>query len=138
MGALTLILFLISAPFVNDYTASHIAREIKNLPLPENTEYIDSVSAAAKLSGNGNGMQFFGAMLIKSELPLEQLDRYYADYRTSDWDLLVEVQAGQKIEGIDHRDLTFQVEMQPDASYYIVYTWGDGIFPFAEFDIRGN
>ena len=37
-------------------------------------------------------MQYFGAILIKSELSLEELDAYYSDYRRNEWEYLVEIQ----------------------------------------------
>ena len=35
---------------------------------------IESLSEAGRLTGNGNGLQYFGAVLIRSELSLEELD----------------------------------------------------------------
>ena len=60
----SIILFLSLCPVINDISAKHIIAEIKSVPLPKDTQIIESFSQAGKLVGNGNGMQFFGAVLI--------------------------------------------------------------------------
>ena len=107
------------------------------IPLPEETELIESLSQAGKLTGNGNGMQYFGAILIKSELSLEELDAYYSDYRRNEWEYLVEIQKGQSIEVIDHGGLQFSEEIK-GSGYYIVYSWGSGDLLLQELDMRGH
>ena len=63
---------------VNDNTAADLEKTLVSLPLPENTVFVESLSKAGKLVGNGNGMQYYGAMLISSELSLKELKEYYA------------------------------------------------------------
>lgn len=133
-----LILFIVTVSIVNDCTASRLEKELAALPLPEGTEYIETVSAAGKLSGNGNGMQFFGGMLIKSELSAEELEEYYSAYRDNDWEYLVKKQSGKEITLIEHGSLEFTAEFSDEDSYYIVYTWASGIEPFASLDMRGH
>ena len=106
-------------------------------PLPEQTELIEAISKAGKLTGNGNGMQYFGAILIKSELSLEELDAYYSEYRSNEWEYLVEVQEGQSVEMLEHGGLQFSEEIKGN-SYYIVYSWGSGNSLLKELDIRGH
>ena len=63
-GCLGIVLcFIMSIPIVNDYCAYMVEKELCATPLPENTQLIDSVSKAGKLTGNGNGMQYLGAIL---------------------------------------------------------------------------
>lgn len=45
-----LVVFLLSIPFINNHLASRIATEIEEIPLPENTTYIESVSRADKMN----------------------------------------------------------------------------------------
>lgn len=135
---LLLVTTLIAAPKINDLTAAKIRTALESLPLPENTVYIDSVSKAGKLAGNGNGMQYFGAILIKSDLPEEELNAFYTPYRQSEHDCLIHKQSAREIELIEHGTLTFTAELLPNENYYIVYTWGNGIEPFASLDFRGN
>ena len=95
------------------------------------------ILAPGKLTGNGNGMQYFGAILIRSELSLEELDAYYSDYRRNEWEYLVEIQKGQSIEVIDHGGLQFSEEIK-GSGYYIVYSWGSGDSLLQELDMRGH
>ena len=136
-AAVVLIIVIGSIPATNNYTAYKVERELCETPLPEKTERIESLSRAGKLTGNGNGMQYFGAILIRSELSLEELDAYYSDYRSNEWECLVETQEGQTIEVIDHGILQFSEEIK-DNGYYIVYSWGSGNSLMEELDIRGH
>ena len=137
LAAVVLIGSVISIPLINNYTAYKVERALCEIPLPEEAELIESLSQAGKLTGNGNGMQYFGAILIKSELSLEELDAYYSDYRSNEWEYLVETQKGQSIEVIDHGTLQFTEEIK-GSGYYIVYSWGSGNSPLEELDIRGH
>ena len=117
--------------------AYKVEKALCEIPLPEETELIESLSQAGKLTGNGNGMQYFGAILIKSELSLEELDAYYSDYRRNEWEYLVEIQEGQSIDVIEHGELQFSEEIK-GSGYYIVYSWGSGDSLLQELDIRGH
>lgn len=81
LAAAILISGVISIPLINNHAAYKVEKALCEIPLPEETELIESLSQAGKLTGNGNGMQYFGAILIRSELSLEELDAYYSDYR---------------------------------------------------------
>lgn len=56
-------LFLL-APVLNDGAAKRTAEEIADLPLPARSELVEIAYKAGKLTGNGNGMQYFGAILL--------------------------------------------------------------------------
>lgn len=127
--------FLLLVPLANNYSAAKVANRLKNIPLPEKTEYIDSVSAAGKLIGNGNGMEYLGAILIQSELSEDDLNQYYAE---EDGDCWVSAQKGKYIDFIEHGTVFFSGDMLPDKQYYIVCAWGEGIEPFTMFDLRGH
>lgn len=135
--AVVLIGGVISISFINNNIAYKVEKELCETPLPEKTELIESISRAGKLTGNGNGMQYFGAILIRSDLSLEELDAYYSDYRSNEWECLVETQEGQSIEVIDHETLQFSEEIK-DSGYYIVYSWGSGDSLLQELDMRGH
>ena len=125
----------VSVPVYNNYCAYNVEKMLCETPLPEQTELIEAISKAGKLTGNGNGMQYFGAILIKSELSLEELDAYYSEYRSNEWEYLVEVQEGQSVEMLEHGGLQFSEEIKGN-SYYIVYSWGSGNSLLRELDIR--
>lgn len=138
---ITVVLFclsiLIAAPIVNDHVAKKTAKELSDLPLPADTELLESVYKAGKLVGNGNGMQYFGAILIKSELSLEELQEYYSEFAESEWKCIVENQTDTEIRMVEHKSLTFETDIEGDH-YYIVYSWGENHTIFHELDIRGH
>lgn len=128
---------LIAIPVSNNRVAEETAKKINDLPVPEKTECVENASLAGKLVGSGNGMQYFGAILIKSELPLEKLINYYGGYSNQAFDFTVERQEDKNIPIIEHGNLSFKTEIKSD-NYYIVYAWGNNSGLFDELDIRGN
>lgn len=127
--------FAVAVPLVNDYSADCVEEELLAIPLPSNTELIESISEAGKLVGNGNGMQYFGAILIKSELSQEELTNYYKKHNEA---VFVKSQNGKEIDFLEHSSLHFESEINDSDSYYLVYTFGDGIKPFSYIDLRGH
>jgi len=134
--ALVLTVF-ISIPLGNDNIARKTADKLINTPLPEQSEIIESVYVAGKLVGSGNGMQYFGAILLKSELPLEELTDYYDKYAESEWEFLVSNQTEKEIHIIEHGNLAFKADINSDK-FYIVYSWGSNDSLLANFDLRGH
>lgn len=124
---------LIAAPIVNDHVAKKTAKELADLPLPNNTELLESVYKAGKLVGNGNGMQYFGAILIQSELTLNELKEFYLNNSNCK----VKQQTTTEIGIIEHANLAFQTDINED-NYYIVYSWGTNSGIFHELDLRGH
>lgn len=127
--------FVLSIPLVNNSSAKKIEKQLVEIDLPDNTEIIESLSKAGKLVGNGNGMQYFGAMLIRSEKTLDELTAYYSQNNTN---ICVKEQKTQIIQCVEHGELSFKTHITDDEDYYIVYLFGSGISPFAELDIRGH
>lgn len=117
---------------VNDNTAMQLEKELLNIPLPEDTYVVESLSQAGKLWGNGNGMQYYGAMLISSELPLEELKSHYLQYNCN-----INIQTTTEIN-TDHGELHFPSDTFPDNAY-IVEKFGQGVNEFFEqADLRGH
>lgn len=56
LAAAILIGGVISIPLINNHTAYKVEKALCEIPLPEETELIESLSQAGKLTGNGNGM----------------------------------------------------------------------------------
>lgn len=138
--ALTIVLFtlFIASPIVNDNVAKKTANELVDIPLPDNTEFMESIYEAGKLDGCGNGMQYFGAILIKSELSLDELREYYAEFADNEWTCVVENQTNSDVDKrIMDTTLTFKTDIVGE-NYYIVYSWGDNHTIFHVFDIRGH
>ena len=135
--AISISLFVVGIPFANNYYAKQVEKELRETPLPEKTEIIDSVSRTGKLVGNGNGIQYFGAILLKSKLSLDELEDYYSAYQKNEWSYVVEPQKTQIIEAVEHSRIRFSEKID-DEGYYIVYSWGDGPELLEELDIRGH
>lgn len=116
-------------PLSNDRTAENIAKQLESSS-PADTVIIESVSKAGKLTGNGNGMQYFGAVLIKSDLTPDELSDFYSG-------AVVKKQTSQKIEAVEHGQMSFETVIDGD-NYYIVYMFGGSSSFFANLDIRGH
>lgn len=131
--------FCVSVPVVNDLFARRVADELEALPLPENTRIVEKKSIAAKLWGNGNGMQYMGALLIESGLSLEELEAFYSENGTEYCS--VSRQTGKEITVTEHGKYDFKTEINSD-NYYIVYALGkhDSAIKrlYAELDLRGH
>lgn len=132
---LLLLAAVLSVPLVNDRTCAKITERLEDIPLPEDTAYLESVTKAGKLVGNGNGMQYFGTILIKSQSAAEELSAYYAQY---DANIEVRAQTSQTIDWLEHAPIALETAIEERASYYLVSLWGEGISPFAELDLRGH
>ena len=126
---------IVSVPLINDFSAKNVEKSLVEITLPDNTQMVESISKAGKLVGNGNGMQYFGAMLIQSELTREELSDHYSQKNAN---IVVKEQKTQKIECVEHTQLSFATQITDAENYYIVYLFGEGIALFAELDLRGH
>ena len=61
----------------NDHIAKELEHKLRSCPLPTDAQLLDSASIAGKMEGNGNGMQWFGVMLIKSSMSEEELTEWF-------------------------------------------------------------
>ena len=133
--AILLLFFSVGVPIINNAIALKVENQLKKLPLPPDTELVESTSVAAKIVGNGNGMQYFGAILIKSDLHLNELQTHYEEY-----DCDVQIQLSPKIGWANSRGPSFRHE-DYDDTYFIVYRWGDApewLQALLDTDLRGH
>ena len=129
------LLFIFSIPFINDAIAESVAQGLERLPLPNDTETVESLSIAGTVVGNGNGMQYFGVILVKSSLSLDELREHYG--RCAGREVYVCEQRGNRIEVLDS-PITFESELTDGEKYYAVYSFGSAPYPFVQFDLRGH
>lgn len=115
---------------VNDHYARSEMKRIVGLPLPEDTEYVDSLYYAGNMAGSSNGMEYFGAMLIQSTLPSEALHEYYEAQGCH-----VASRADAEVNIMPE---PFDSEYGQDIPEYAVYGWADVYTFFSEFDLRGH
>ena len=69
--------FGLTVRFANDRIAARLEQCVLEYPLPPDTVLVDSESVADKVSGNGNGMHYFGGILVGSDLSEEELYAHY-------------------------------------------------------------
>ena len=104
----------------NNRFADQLEKRILDYPLPPHTELVDSISVAKKLYGNGNGMQYFGGILVGSNLSEEELYAYYADCAEGiDGYAFVEVVPQQSQIAFEHHDYWFDAWQNGRPSYRV-------------------
>ena len=135
------IISYIGIVITNNSIADKIEKELVSYELPTNTKLVDSVSVAAKLTGNGNGMQYMGAILVDSGLSKEELKEYYS----SEFDY-IEVNEQETVNLDFIQNVSFDADIvSGDKTYYSIICWndnrreifGDFISELLDFDIRG-
>ena len=147
---LTLLIIIFVLPIIsyigivitNNAIADKIEKDLVAYELPTDTELVDSVSKAAKLTGSGNGMQYLGAILVESNLSEEELKEYY-DVGFDD--IEVNVQETASLDYIQKVYFNAKLE-QGEKTYYSIVCWGynrrevfgDFITELLDFDIRGH
>ena len=146
-----LLIVIIALPFVsyagivitNNCIADKIEKDLVKYQMPSGTELVDSISVANKLTGNGNGMQYMGAILVKSSLSAEELFEYYE----SSFDYIEVRKQENKTLDFDHLSYNFsKFPEAQDGSYYSIICWdsnrkelvGEYLSDFLDFDIRGH
>lgn len=129
--------FFVSIPLVNDAYARGLEQSLLELPLPGGTEHVASLSRAGRYAGAGNGMEYRGIMLVRSELPLDRLTEYYrgeGEKRSTH----VSVRAAN--EETDSR-------LRPSAEFgrpldapglFLITAMGDGPALYRDLDLRGH
>lgn len=71
------LLFRLMIILINNGIAIKIQLDLLYTPLPDDTQLIDSTAIAKKIYGDGNGMQYTGAILVRSSLQKEDLKSHY-------------------------------------------------------------
>lgn len=130
-----IILFPFSIPIINNNIAYKTASHLKEIALPDKTEYVEMFSAAGNLVGNSNGMQYLGGILIKSDLPLAALRSYYSQYANNEWECIVDSQRERIISLVEHSEFFLKTDVV-EGNYYIVYSWGQSDFALSALDLR--
>ena len=126
----------------NNYLAQRIEEELEAYQLPPKTSLVDSLNVAGKLVGNGNGMQYMGAILVESGLSREELLAYYSGQFEY---IEVREQTSADIAFENAGDCRFDGYVD-GKSYYSVICWddnrkelvGDFVGGLLDLDIRGH
>lgn len=128
----------------NNYLAQRIETELAAYQLPTKTVLVDSFGVAGKLTGNGNGMQYMGAILVESELRADEILAYYS----SQFEYIeVREQTSPELDFIHSRGHRLDGFREIGGrTYYSVTCWddnrrelvGDFIGGLLDLDIRGH
>ena len=131
-----IVLIAVAVPLVNNACAAANRKQLETLSLPAGTARVETISYTGRLIGEGDGVQFWAAMLIESTQPFAQLESYYTSLGC-----FIQKQRGVTVDRVDnnvlHAEMSFDTILDADKTYYIVYKWGKGIPPFTWLDIRG-
>lgn len=114
-----IVLFHTVVYVVNNRIAKRLEQQLLNCPIPPNSEIIDSASVAGKLQGNGNGMEWFGIILIKSEMNEVELLQWYNSHVDIDKNDEIYVTRQKTSEIFDYSNLRFDHYSSEDCCYQI-------------------
>ncbi len=127
---------LVAAIIVDNTTSSNIEEELKSIPLPKSTSIQASISRTGKLTGTGS-LQYYGALFLKSNLSLGELQLYYDQNYKGDLAIKVisfDSAPNEFGENFD-KDLRFGYHSS-GKNYYILYAFAAGQEPFPMLDYR--
>lgn len=148
---LVILLPWIIAPVSNDFSLHQFSKQLYDYPLPPHTQIVEKQQACGKLNGNGNGMDFLAAVLLKSDLPSDELSEYYAkagfqhakNKNPGSEDKVVSeivkpASSALKSRYLENKEIIFEklknVSSYSDYSIVLLYDGGYS----ADFDIRGH
>ena len=137
--AVVLLVMGLAVPIANNAVAMGVAREMEALSLPEGAQLIDTTSLSGRFTNNAGSVQYFAALLIKSERPIEELRAHYAQYGgglTATY--RVEPQQGQEITVLDGIKLSFREDTAEEYGYivYTLRTGGNAAQWWLDMDVR--
>jgi len=69
-----------SCPLLNDKTAGSLAKELRTIPPPYNTQILESLSGCGNVGGTGNHTDMWAGILIKTELEEKDVEQFYKEY----------------------------------------------------------
>ncbi len=127
---------MVSISLINNFQAYKVKKQLLDIPLPENTETVEIMSKAGKLAGNGNCMQYLGAMLIRSDLCFEDLKTYYEKYADG-WNGPFVAQPNGQAFDITNRPIRFSTAID-SQNYYVVHLWDYNESDLLDLDLRGH
>jgi hypothetical protein len=127
----------------NNHIANRVEKQLKNHPLPDDTVFFDSVAIAGKLVGNGNGMQYMGAILVSSDLSEEELFEYYS--KSFEY-VEIRKQESPKLDFLNTPSYSFELFGDPEHhDHYSITSWGspedvgmDWMRGLLNMDLRGH
>lgn len=122
--ALILLFWALVLPIINNAVALGVENELLEQPLPPKTQVIDSISAAGRFSPFSKDMQYFGAILLKSDLTKEEMESYLEEsLYEKKHNCTVEFQASAAIQ-LNQLNLDLTFDDFSEGNCYILYKFG--------------
>lgn len=130
----------------NSYVLIKFSSQLFEMDLPEGVHVIEKYKVKGKLNGNGNGMDFFACILVKTERSQEELRDYLNNQKfipAKNHEIVetevVKLQSIQlKTKYVEHEEIEFET-LQNEVNFndYYVLSIYDGGYS-ADFDISGH
>ena len=128
------------AAFANDLLLHSMVSKLDNaLGRSAQVESIEVSSICGKLNGNGNGVQYFGAALVKtdSEEAVRTIVRELKEeYEVVDY--CVQAEQNICVNYLEHKSLSFQYASFQDGTYYCIYFYNSHHDLSNALDLRGR
>ncbi|MBO5778592.1 MAG: hypothetical protein J6R82_03390 [Clostridia bacterium] len=131
------VLILGGGRLYNDALLNGVESDLCDALEAEEIAVIESKSVCGKLNGNGNGMNFFAAALVKATP--EALDAVVSALSEEHERVSYVKQTAAKIDlsYLEHRTLIYDHKDYSDGEYYTVYVYDSGLKSFP-LDVRGH
>lgn len=133
------ILALCAMIFLNDLILLGMTNKLQGaVKQSGQLQLVETRSICGKLNGNGNGMQYFGAVLVKSDdeaAVKALLEALKGEYEVVGYC----VQSGQNIRSsyLEHKSLSYGHESFKDGTYYSIYFYNSHSNLSNPLDLRG-
>lgn len=114
---------------INNIIAMDVERDIKKLPLPQDTQLCETQHLAADcncfgINGSENGTYCCGAALIKSDLQLSELKEHYNALSSKErWYNVVHKTDNKPF----YEFMEFSHKVDNSGNYYVVYAFGKNL-----------
>ncbi len=133
---------LVAGIVVDNITSADIEGKLKAIETPtsgtKTAAIVGSISRTGKLSDPNGPLEFYGAILLETDIDYGALVGYYRDKSDDDLDIKVVSQEQAKATFGDDfpEDLRFSHHDSAPKGFYIVYAFGRPRDPFTMLDYR--
>lgn len=130
----------------NSYVLIKFSSQLFEMDLPEGVHVIEKYKVKGKLNGNGNGMDFFACILVKTDRSQEELRDYLNNQKfipAKNHEIVetevIKLQSIQlKTKYVEHEEIEFEtLKNEVNFNDYYVLIIYDGGYS-ADFDISGH
>nr|WP_297763858.1 hypothetical protein [uncultured Butyrivibrio sp.] len=115
---------------MNDHAAERVADHIAETPMPEGCEVVEKIALAGNIDSAGKLPFHYGAVLIKTDLSMEELEEHFRKYPYQGYIYEVEKQETQQLSEVhaaSKLDRDYLLTDVSDGNYYLVSSYGSGI-----------